>query len=269
MIFNNLKTKLTAMPRVRKLLYPALFLVLFFLGITTYLYFKPKYIDLDTPLKIALLSIPSIDTYSQYVETETEVSGRTLKIVGSYDVDSKNKRFAAYSTTTLIIKGEQKGHVFTLQNISIGDDIYTKIETADPLLKSSIQSSATWRHFKNDVIPESFIGIAVSGPIQDNLQILSDNGSWITLVKKVGVEEFNHIPTLHYVFKLSNRTPPQDGALSAMLSRIGTGTIDVWLHPQTYEPLFLRFENYPYLSTTTILYTNTPLLIEVPNLSTS
>ena len=170
-----------------------------------------------------------------------------------YIDDSTAGNFASYSTTTLNIKGDPRDHVFTHQNIVISASLYTKIETSDPLLKDSIRSSPTWNHFTKENIPKDFQGIAVAGPIEDNLQILGENGTLLTLTKKWGTVHWGNESLLRYTFKLSGHTPPANGALQALLARVDkSGTVDVWIDPRTSLPRYLLLQNPPYYSTTTI-----------------
>ena len=231
-----------------------------------YLKVRTDKLTLDPPIQKAFALIPSITSYSQAVETQMQFSDRSLKITGIYAVDHSNKRFSSYSTTTLFIPGDTSGHSFTHQNISIGDTVYNRVQTSDKLLQSSIQSSPKWRNFKNTAIPVKLADIVIAGPIQDNLAILSQNGLYLTLTHKSGQVMVGSEPLLRYTFKLSDKTSGLgEGALNAIVNRIGSqGTIDVWIDPTHFEVHQLLFTNYPYISTTTISDTNTPLQILAP-----
>ncbi len=210
--------------------------------------------------------VASVTSYSQFVETEMKFPDRTLNIIGTYDVDTQNKRFASYSTTTLLIARDTKGHIFTHQDIAIGDDVYTKVETYDNLLTSSIQSSAKWQSFKSNAIPRQLASIAIAGPIQDNLSLLAENGKYLTFAKKQDVTQWGTESLLRYTFTLSSYAfEVSDGPLNAAVKRIGkNGMIDVWIDPTTFEVRHLLFTNPPYTSTTTISRMNTPLPIVAP-----
>lgn len=214
----------------------------------------------------ALALIPSVTSYSQYVETQIKIDNRTLRIVGIYTVDNATKQFASYSTTTLLIGNDAKPHIFTHQNIAAGDTVYFKIESQDALLKSSIQSSPHWRSFKNSEIPKNFTSIAIAGPIQDNLAVLSERGTYITLQRNSGTTQWGEESLLRYTFILSKKAfAVSDGPLNALVQRIGQqGTVDVWIDPQSFKVRHMVFANAPYFSTTTISHLNTPLPFEIP-----
>ncbi len=229
-----------------------------------YIYIQGSKPSTDPSLDRVFKKVSEVKSYSQYVETEAIFPDRTLKILGTYNVDSAKNAFASYSTTTLLINGDPVQHIFTHQNLALGDDVYMKIETQDPLLKASIKSNPQWQRFSADTIPPSLNSIAVPGPIQDNIEILGEGGSWIYLVKKWGTEDWNGTSLLRYTFRLSGKKPPGHAPVGGLLSRIGAGTIDVWIDPQTFEPRYLRFANSNYISTTTISNINIPQALEAP-----
>lgn len=226
--------------------------------------------SVDPSLKQVFRKVSAIKSYSQYVETEAVFPDRTLTILGTYLIDSPKTAFASYSTTTLLIQGDKSAHVFTHQNLAIGSDVYMKIETMDPVLLKNIQSSPDWRYFQSTEIPDSLSGIVVPGPIQDNVQILGQNGSWLSLVKVWGAESWGETSLLRYTFRLSGKKPGRETPLTALLSRIGpSGVVDAWIDPQTFEPRYLRFSNSTYTSTTTLRGINASPLIEAPILPKS
>lgn len=198
------------------------------------------------------------------METSATFPDRKLLITGVYSVDTKTRDFGSYSTTTLLIGRDPAGHVFTHTNLAIRDDIYMKLETSDALLKTTIQSSPEWRHYTKATIPKNLDGVAVPGPIQDNLQILGNKGAWVSKIKKQESSAWG-APLVQYTFKLSGRQPKTNDAARSIASRIGAaGVIDVWIDPQSSEPRYLRFSNDSYVSTTTIFALNVPLPLSAP-----
>jgi len=200
-----------------------------------------------------LEAIPSVTTYDQQIETRTTVSGRTLDIAGNYAVDYPDHAYAAYSTTTLVIDGVP--HSFTHANIAVGDDVYLRIDTDDPLLARSINRIPFWTHYTAGKIPPQLSGIAIAGPIEDTLQILGANGAYLHLIRHSGT---------HYTFVLSGISPKDGGALTALMTRIATGTVDVWIDPAHDTVTQIVFTSLPFVSTSTITQVNAPLTITPP-----
>ncbi len=221
---------------------------------------------LDAPIRHAFAKVPSVTSYTQYVETRTKIGDRTLQIVGTYDVDHAQQRFGSYSTTTLFIGADTIGHSFTHWDVSIGNDVYIKVDSRDPVLQASIQRTPQWKHFTDTTIPGNYTSIAIAGPIQDNLTLLAQNGAYLSLLKNHGLERWGNEPLLRYTFTLSKSAfGISDGPLNALVGRIGkNGTVDVWIDPHSFDVRYLLFTSDPYFSTTTISHINTPLPIDAP-----
>ncbi len=220
----------------------------------------------DVPMQKALARVPSIHSYTQYVETQTKVDDRRLQIVGVYSVDTEQKQYASYSTTTLFIGSDPRAHTFVHQNIAIGDDVYLKIETADPALQASIQTTKSWQSFKSNAIPKNFTSIAIAGPLQDNIEVLGKNGAYLVPVASFGAVQWGAESLLRYTFRLSQKAfAVSDGPLNSLVLRVGhTGTVDVWIDPKNFAVRYLVFANVPYLSTTTITNINALLPLAPP-----
>lgn len=230
-----------------------------------YIFIKSGKPVADAPLEHAFEAAAATSAYTQLVETEAYFSDRRLYITGVYKVDSTKRAYEAISTTTLFVTGDPIGHVFTHENIALGEDVYTRIRTEDTLLSRAIEQLPQWQHFTATTIPKSLFGIAVAGPIQDNLQILTESGRWVTLLKKPNQERVFNEDLLHYSMSTSGAQPQEAGALDAILKRIGEkGVIDVWVDPKTMRAKYLRFMNNAYVSTTTLLYADTPPTIGAP-----
>ncbi len=252
--------------RTQKLLVGCLGVGLVILGVSLlYISIKTGKPVADAPLKRAFEAATVTSSYTQLVETEAYFTGRRLYIEGKYTVDASRRAYAAISTTTLFVAGDPVGHVFTHENISIGDDVYTKVITKDALLEKAIQQLPSWQRFTSVSIPKQLLGIAVAGPIQDNLRILAESGIWVTLEKKPHEENVYGEQMLRYTFSLSGKKPESAGALDAIIQRIGSeGVIDAWIDPHTSQTRYLRFMNKEYVSTTTLLYPNPSATIEAP-----
>lgn len=206
---------------------------------------------MDAPILSAIAKASALTMYSQRVETRLTLPDRSLSISGIYHVDRSHSAFEALSTTTL--GGAGPGLVFTLHNISLGDQVYVKVETPSPLLAKSIPASPQWRHFSARGIPPQFTGIAIAGPILDNLLIFSENGAYLSFEHKVGAEAFGDTQLARYTFRLSDKIPTDaQGTLAAILDHIGTGTVEVWVDESAEEVRGLSFRAVGYSSTTTL-----------------
>lgn len=227
------------------------------LGATHYYLNKISPIPMEDPLLAASIGkVAENRAYLQHVETKTVVSDRDIRVVGDYMINHTYSEYASRATTTLSIPEEgglTTEHQFTLTNIAIGDDVYSKIETESELLKKTIPHSTAWRRLKRDEIPPELNNIAIPGPILDNLKILSNKGIYLVVLKKQEEEVEGYGELVRYTLKLSKETP-EEGTLGSVLQRIGSeGLVDLWIQESTSEPRIIRFENNSYHSTTTII----------------
>ncbi len=220
----------------------------------------------DEPLRSALKALQRPDSYEMSVETRTVLSGRTIVVSGLYRLDKSAKRFGSYATTTLTIPDEmpaRREHIFTLDNVSIGEDIYLRIDTQSPLLKMSIPYSSAWRHFNAREIPTQFTDIAVSGPVLDDLALLSSNGRYLSPSGEPRDVSYEGTDYDVYAFTLSERSADiTGGTLESLVHRIGGGNILLWIADSQIR--MLTFEGENYLSTTSIRSVNTALNISPP-----
>ena len=221
----------------------------------------------DPLLRSAMTRIKAINSYRQTVDTDIQFPTRKLRIIGTYDVDNAQQRYASLSTTTLFSGARSKGADFTLANISIGPDIYTRIETNSPELKRTIPATTTWQHFTKGSIPLLYTGIAIAGPVLDNLRIFEHDGAYLTLTSAPSAAYWGTEYLTRYSFAPAHVAPAaSDGTLAALLSRISaTGTIDVWIDSQK-TVRYLVFQNENYHSTTTLSDYNTafPIVSPIP-----
>lgn len=222
----------------------------------------------DRFLEETLTHIMDIHSYKHKVVTDTVVSNRKLIVEGVYYVNHSTKRYASFSTTTLIIpKGEPASgpHVFTLANISIKDSVYTKIDTKSELLKSTIPQSGVWNSFQKDKVSKRFKDISISGPVLDHLRLFEGEGKYLVLAKSNGDEQINGETLRHYTFTRSNSIEGAGGTLKTLLSRIGEhGVIDVWLDTERMEIKRMLIENGAYQTRAFFSEFNSIPAIEAP-----
>jgi hypothetical protein len=219
----------------------------------------------DDMLLSALASVPGTDSYTQTAATETEIAGRNLKVEGIYHVDRKNGRFASSATTTLTIPDNDERQIFNLMNISIGEDVFVKIETTDEDLQARIPHSPEWKHFSRMTVPVAFADIAVSGPILDNLLLFSENGAYLRLTENHGKEKWGEEELLRYAFVVADDAPKEaGGTLQTLLDRIGDGTVDIWIDGDGTGIRHMVVASGQYHSTTTFSNANHIPGIESP-----
>lgn len=216
----------------------------------------------DQRLLDALVEIAAVHSYTQEVKTVAEFPSRRLEISGIYLVDRAAGSYDSLATTTLILEDQKQRVSFTLHNISIGADVYTRVESGDEALETTIPLGTEWHHFRSNSIPEEYIGISIPGPILDNLRILSEEGRYVHLIQPPEEESGRY----RYIFELSGETPPPPGGnLQALIDRIGDGTISVWITASsTVEQLV--FDAATYHSTTSVSRINDRLDIAAPTI---
>ncbi len=222
---------------------------------------------LDNRMLSALKAVQALGSYEMAVETRTRFSDRDMTVSGTYLLDLRNERYASLATTTLQIpnaRGRIESHSFTLENISIGDDVYLRIDTESPLLRESIPYSAEWRQFTGGTIPAEFTDIAVHGPVLNNLALFSGNGKYLRLLEKPQEFVIEGVRLFRYRFELSDTASDvSGGTLRSLLNRIGRGSVDVWLD-ETPAVRVMTVHGENYVSTTTVIGVNTPLQISAP-----
>ncbi len=222
---------------------------------------------LDTLMKDVLVHVGQVQSYTQDVSTEVRFPDRTLGIVGTYHINRKSLHYGSFSTTTLNIDGLGE-HTFSVENMSFGDTIYTRVHTESSLLAKTIGQTNGWKSFLNTAIPQELENIALPGPTLDNFLLFGENGRFIRLEEKMGEEVLDGTPVHHYRFSLSGQSPETPGPVRALVERIGpTGTIDVWVDAATTMIRELRFTNDSYSSKTIISNVDTPLLMSPPPLT--
>jgi hypothetical protein len=219
---------------------------------------------MDQDIQAAITRAGSVTAYSQSVQTALQYPGRTLVIEGTYRVDRTSQRYETVSTTTLKRDDRAADQSFTLQDVSIGRDVYVKIDTDSPALAKTIPASPQWRHFDALGIPPQFEGIATAGPILDNLRIFSEKGAYLDFQHKVGPETIGELSLVRYTFRLSSRRPADpDDSLVSIMDEIADGTVEVWIDPD-HMVRMLSFRSPGYSSTTTLSAIDIPQDIGPP-----
>lgn len=254
-----------SVPGKRALIFAVVVLCALALG--AYLYWtRPE--AFDPALQKAFSNAANAGSYEEQVQTQDSLSGRTLNVDGTYLLDAPADRYASFSTTTLVTVGSKKPVIFSLDNISIGSDLYTRVQT-ESNVPLAVPSSKTWQHFQADAIPSAYAGIAVAGPLLDNLKLFEGGGKYLTLTGEPVQEQQGGATLTHYTFKLSPAADlSSSGTLGVLMERIGEGgSIDVWIDTSDGTIRYMRFKNASYVSTTTISNVNATLSIEAPAVS--
>jgi hypothetical protein len=205
----------------------------------------------DELLRRALANIPTIQAYTQHVTTETDIAGRVLHVAGIYHIDRAHNRFSSSATTTLTIPDGSEPQIFNLANVSIGEDVYVKVETADESLRSRIPHSPEWKHFNRIQIPDALKDIAIAGPILDNLLLFSEGGMYLDLVDNRGKEDFQGENLARYSFTLGGTPKDIGGTLQTLMGRIENGSVDIWVDPDSAQIRHMVIARAEYHSTTT------------------
>ncbi len=232
-----------------------------------YLYQAKRSGFFDARLQSALEAVEGLRSYEAQVDTSTALSDRTIAVSGLYRLDFDANRYGSYATTTLTIpteKPSKRSHAFTFQNISIGNEIFVRIDTDSQLLRQTIPHDARWHRFSADSIPQEFTDIAVSGPVLDNLALLSKRGRYLSLNAAPAERMYENHRYYVYEFSLSNEASEvQGGTLQSLIQRIGDGHVFVWINEQSQVQL-MTFSGENYFSTTTIQSVNTPVNVATP-----
>lgn len=249
---------------MKKVLSPTT-LVLAFIGISVIGYLFYQYYTQQEALKKLFNTVNSVKSYTQEVQTRAVLSDRILEIEGVYSNDANTDVFAANVITNVIIPETDTPLTFSLENIAIKDSVYVKVETESDILAATIPTGPDWHLFAADSIPEEFLGIAIPGPILDNLAILSEGGAYVSLISYENSSMSSTEKLAHYRFRLSGEVPKNPGPLTALIERIGkNGFVDVWIDKESLHVNQMVFSNPPYFSTTTIRSINTPPVVSPP-----
>lgn len=203
------------------------------------------------------------------METGNRSGGGDLHIIGVYLVDHAHKEFAAYSTTTLERAG-QSPISFLLDDLSLGSDVYVRVKNETPAFRLAVPADGTWQHFPAYAIPSAYAGIAVAGPLVDDLALLADNGAYVSFVKDDGPAHLEGALLTRYTLALSpSVTTAPTSVVRDTAKLVGpNGAIDLWIDPSNATVVAMRLTNgSTYTSTTTFSRFNVPLYLSAPQTS--
>jgi len=222
--------------------------------------------QLDGLIREAFSNANKTSAYAQVVETEIVIEERHIRVVGEYFLDDVNKRFSSRATTTLTLP-DGTSHTFSLNTITINEDMYTQVESQSPSLNLSVRSSQEWKHFTITSIPPEYREIATPRPPIDNLTLFRDDGAFLTLREGRKNETSDNGQLAHYVFGLSPVAfTEKSGPVSMIAERVGVhGTVEVWVRESDAHILSMRLSNEPYVSNTTFKYSGNLPLITPPD----
>lgn len=225
---------------------------------THWLMTRPQF---DESLTTAFQTAADVYAYTQEDVTETDISGRTLRIEGVYYNNARTGAYVSAATTTIMIPDDGE-HTFSLENTSVGDDVYTRVVTESPLLRNQIAFDAAWHHFRRDAIPSEFQDIAVSGPILDHLALFTRNGSYLNLLEGPLTDASSTMP--QYTFRLAPGAHRNaGGTLATLMDRIDDGRIRIWIDSE-HRIRQIVIEDESFRSTTTLSGFNEPRIIGRP-----
>lgn len=235
---------------------------LLFLGV--YLYRTSQPGTPDPLLPVVFAKAAQIQQYAQEDRTEALVGDRRLVIRGRYLVDRALNRYSSVATTTVYTPPQKTGQSFTLSNISIGSDVYSRMVVGGVAPQTSIPAQQDWHHFASNDIPAEYEGIAVPGPLLDDLRLFSEGGAYLSLIDTVHGST-DSSSTVGYRFKLSGKAPPSPGGtLEALMGHIGEGTIEAWIQPDDATIREIIITAPGYHATTTLSRFDENLEIQSP-----
>ena len=229
-----------------------------------YLYHVMSQPSFDGLMVRVLAQTATIDSYEERAETDVSVSKRRLLIAGVYKIDLKAHKFSSDSTTTLVAlqgSGKAPSGVFSLRNVSLGDDVYYRVATKSTDLAYILSGGSEWHHYVKGSIPPEVTEVAVSGPILDDLALFRSGETYLNFDRKVGT--FGS--TTQYLLHLSGVSGPSEGPLHDLISRVGLkGHIDLWVDETSANIKSVHFSGEDYESTTTIINLRHPQEITAP-----
>lgn len=217
-------------------------------------YFLSQAEKADKLLSNALNNAEATQHYRQTVETRMTLSERVLVVAGVYENNTETGLFSSHATTTFTVPDTGATMAFGLENMVQNDTVRVRITPIGDIRMPTPIPPFEWHSFEIGLIPRELEGIAVPGPVLDNLKIFADGGSLVELVDTTETDTQFKEQLSRYRFKRSGRTADSGGPLNAVLERIDSGTIDAWVDPETATIRHIVFSNPPYHSTTTIDY---------------
>lgn len=234
------------------------------LGISMYVS-RHQFSRFDATLKSTFANASDAKFYDERVETTLLMQGSRLQLVDLYRLDRAHNRYYSISTTTLIFANSKPSIVFSVSNISLGQDLYTKVGGVSNA-QLSVPSDNIWRHFTISSIPRNYENIAVSGAILDNLKLFERAGEHLIQIATYATSTIDGKLESHYLFKLSSSRTAVDPVIQPTMSRLGSsGKIDIWIDSATQKISTIVFHNESYFSTTTIDYADQPFSLATPS----
>jgi len=211
-------------------------------------------------------------TYTEHAETEVVVGVKRLRIDGIYRLDPPQGAFGSISTTTVADLDQpfsKSPNSFVLQNVSLGEDVYFRLDTKSPSLQHLKNANVGWIHVPGNKIPSELSDVAVSGPILDDLALFREKGKYVSSVERIATND-RDAKQIHYVMKLSGNSAPRGSTLESLFGHVGgSGTIDVWVEEKSALISRIHFSGAGYSSTTTVMHEADELIIAPTNATTS
>ncbi len=238
-------------------------LLLVAIGAFSYLLYSQK--KDDDLLNAVYAALEDVETYTQVVTTETELSDRKLFVEGVYTNDRKQGIYSSVATTTLLIRSSDDSYTFTLSNIALPNEVFVRIDAEEGALSTTVPVNQGWTRLPADAVPQEFKDIAIPGPILDNVSIFQKSGSLLSLTKRLGEDSVFGTPLRRFEFTFKAGATIPDGPAKALYGRLEDGgTISVWVTPEDATLHHIVFSNPPYISTTSIQAINNPPPLVLP-----
>lgn len=217
--------------------------------------------QLDELILAAFANADLTTAYFQEVETETNIEDRHIQVVGAYVLDDANKRYSSQATTELTLP-DGTVHTFSLHTVTIGDDMYTRVESQSTALNLTVPASREWKNFKTNAIPAEYRDIATPRPPIDNLTLFRKNGEYLAIKEGRRDEDHGGEPLARYTFGLSSLAFTETtGPVSMIAERVGVhGDVDVWVQESDKQIRYIRLSNNPYSSETKITISPLPAI---------
>ncbi len=230
-------------------------------GFAAWWYWTHRGPQLDDLIKEAFSSAELTTAYAQDVVTETNIEDRHIRVAGTYVLDDTNKRYSSNASTELTLP-DGTVYSFSLQTITIGEDIYTRVESKSPALNLTVPASREWKQFKTNAIPTEYREIATPRPPIDNLTLFRKSGDYLTIKESRRDEERDREKLARYTFGLSSLAFTETtGPVSMIAERVGVhGTIDVWVSESDKHIRYIRLSNHPYSSETKVTTSPLPVI---------
>lgn len=232
-------------------------------GFGAWWYWNNRGPQLDDLIREAFANAELTTAYSQEVVTETDIEDRHIRVAGTYVLDEANKRYSSNASTELTLP-DGIVYSFSLQTITIGDDMYTRVESQSTGLNLTVPASHEWKSFKTNAIPAEYREISTPRPPIDNLTLFRKSGDYLTIKEGRRHEERDGENLARYTFGLSSLAFTETtGPVSMIAERVGVhGTVDVWVRESDKQIRVIRLSNHPYSSETKVTTSPLPAIVE-------